>query len=186
MVWMNLCVLMSVQCLWIKMSPYVTVAARETFLDVNSWGGGILCAWYSMYVYTACLFLLLKRQWLNWSGFEGQCKCQFEVMQLYLWCEHLSLNRGYWRKWFLLCVWSVLSISIEQKKRFKETNEQECICLAFVSQTPDGLPYLLTHNYLLFCLCGQLEARIWLNKRRVLALSEKWEETTCLLEHCCD
>lgn len=35
MVWMNLYVLMSVQCLWIKMSPYVTVAARETFLDVT-------------------------------------------------------------------------------------------------------------------------------------------------------
>lgn len=175
------------------MSLCVAVAAREMFLGVNSWGGAILCAGFRG---TACVYIQ--------PAFSSYLRGSDQIDLVLKDSVSVDLKQCSCIYGVNICPWTgatgekvISAVSLvcveyfwRAKKGFKETNEQECVYLAFAPQVPYGLSCLLSEshqNYLFFCLYGQLEARIWLNKRRILELlSEKWEETTCLFEHCCD
>ena len=55
------------------------------------------------------------------------------------------------------------------EKGVREANEPECMDLAFAPEIHYEHSCSLTesHSGYLFCVCAQLGARIWLNKRRI-------------------
>lgn len=68
----------------------------------------------------------------------------------------------------MFALWSVVSISIELRKGLEARMSLNVwVYLLLPNYITDTFAHLQSHSSYLFCVCALLEARIWVNKRRI-------------------